>query len=147
MVKLVGHTPDANLMNLINLAQATGLAEFIEIVDEKGLAELYSVSKALVYPSLYEGFGLPVLEAMRCKCPVIACNTSSIPEVGGSHILYAKPKDEVDLANKILAIENGKIDVEQLTQDAYKHSLQFDWTKTGLEYTRILNKAGESTFT
>ena len=67
-------------------------------VNQKDLPAIYRNASVFVYPSLYEGFGLPVLEAMNQGVPVIASKTSSLPEVGGDSILYCNPKDVDDLA-------------------------------------------------
>ena len=68
--------------------------------DDRLLHFLYSKASALIYPSLYEGFGLPVLEAMINNCPVICSNTSSIPEVAGNAAIYFNPRDENDFIEK-----------------------------------------------
>ena len=64
---------------------------FLDYVPTADLPGLYSMAQGLVFASLYEGFGLPVLEAMACGCPVIAANCTSIPEVGGDSVLYIDP--------------------------------------------------------
>lgn len=66
--------------------------------DDAQLARYYRGATALVLPSLYEGFGIPVVEAMRCGCPVIASNTSSLPEVGGDAVLYCDPREPESFA-------------------------------------------------
>jgi len=71
-------------------------------VDEKNIGMLYAAAKALIYPSLYEGFGLPVLEAMACGTPAICTNISSLPEVAGSAaILLDDPKDSTAIAGAL----------------------------------------------
>jgi len=75
-------------------------------VDEKNIGMLYAAAKALIYPSLYEGFGLPVLEAMACGTPAICTNISSLPEVAGSAaILLDDPKDSTAIAGALIQIE------------------------------------------
>lgn len=73
-------------------------------VEDQDLAALYSGALAFVYPSLYEGFGLPVLEAMQCGIPVITSNTSSLPEVAGDAGLLIDPLDPTALANAMLKL-------------------------------------------
>jgi glycosyltransferase involved in cell wall biosynthesis len=63
------------------------------------LPALLSIAELLVYPSFYEGFGLPVVEAMSCGCPVVCSDTSSLPEVGGDGVLYCNPSDPQDIAD------------------------------------------------
>ena len=71
--------------------------------DDAKLAELYRNATALVYPSKYEGFGLPILEAMSLNCPVLCSNGSSLPEVGGDAVLYFNPNDTESILNSILS--------------------------------------------
>jgi glycosyltransferase involved in cell wall biosynthesis len=75
--------------------------KFLGYVPNEDLATLYQGATAFIFPSLYEGFGLPLLEAMACGCPIAASNTSSIPEVGGSAVVYFDPHDINDMAKVI----------------------------------------------
>jgi glycosyltransferase involved in cell wall biosynthesis len=75
--------------------------KFLGYVPNEDLATLYQGATAFIFPSLYEGFGLPILEAMACGCPIAASNTSSIPEVGGSAAVYFDPHDINDMAKVI----------------------------------------------
>jgi glycosyltransferase involved in cell wall biosynthesis len=74
-------------------------------IPDDTLAAYYVQAKALIYPSEYEGFGLPVLEAMACGCPVICSNTSSLPEVGGEAAVYVDPMDVDDMALQMYATD------------------------------------------
>jgi glycosyltransferase involved in cell wall biosynthesis len=75
--------------------------KFLGYVPNEDLATLYQGAVAFVFPSLYEGFGIPLLEAMACGCPIAASNTSSIPEVSGSAAVYFDPHDIDDMAKVI----------------------------------------------
>jgi glycosyltransferase involved in cell wall biosynthesis len=75
--------------------------KFLGYVSNEDLATLYQGATAFIFPSLYEGFGLPLLEAMACGCPIAASNTSSIPEVSGSAAVYFDPHDIDDMAKVI----------------------------------------------
>jgi glycosyltransferase involved in cell wall biosynthesis len=92
------------------------------------LENLYQNAFALVYPSLYEGFGIPPLEAMRLHCPVIASNRASIPEVCGDKVFYIEP-DSIDSLQERLTqlIESPE---SYSAERAYDHSLRFTWEKT-----------------
>ena len=90
---------------------------------------LYSNAFALIYPSDYEGFGLPLLEAMACGCPVIASNLSSLPEVGGKAVIYANYQNEESYSlqlNKLLTSEYRN----NLIKKGIFRSHLFTWEKT-----------------
>ena len=99
----------------------TGYAEDTE------LAQLYSNASVFVYPSLYEGFGLPPLEAMRCGCPVITSNVSSLPEVVGSAGITIEPTNANALAEAIQQLLNGNC--EQQKQQALSRAGDFSWQR------------------
>ncbi|MGC8976125.1 MAG: glycosyltransferase family 4 protein [Candidatus Ratteibacteria bacterium] len=91
---------------------------------------LYNGCECLIYPSLYEGFGLPVLEAMSCGVPVITSNISSLPEVGGDACIYVNPYDEDEIFNKLeMVLNNGEIR-EKLKQKGLERAKLFSWEKT-----------------
>lgn len=94
--------------------------------DEK-LADIYANASVFVYPSLYEGFGIPPLEAMAAGCPVVASNVSSIPEVIGNAGLLFNPNDQNDLAEKIEKILNDKELVKNLVEKGKTRARQFTW--------------------
>jgi glycosyltransferase involved in cell wall biosynthesis len=116
--------------------------EIIQIgfVSEEDKICLYNLALAFVYPSLYEGFGFPVVEAMRCGVPTIVAHTSSLVEVGGENVLYIDPFRPEDLA---YALEEMAKDIR--LQEMYrKKSLfgggQFTWRKCSKETKEILTK-------
>ena len=103
-------------------------------VDKEELIELYSHALALVYPSLYEGFGLPILEALSCGTQVICSNNSSLPEVGGNVTLYFDHEKENELLSHMHSVfqnfENGVDNKEVLLAQAKK----FSWKKYALAF-------------
>lgn len=99
----------------------------------EGLNYLYNQAFALVYPSSYEGFGIPIVEAMKTKCPVIAFNNSSIPEVAGDYeLIYTieHPDSIIDAINKL---QNNAFR-ERLTEKGFVQSKKFDWDNTAKQY-------------
>ncbi|MEI6827415.1 MAG: glycosyltransferase [Desulfuromonadales bacterium] len=98
------------------------------VLTDDNLQCAYSGAIALVYPSRYEGFGLPVLEAMACSCPVITCNNSSIGEVAGDAAIYVNPDDVEGMRNALLAVQE-----EEMRNELVKNGLQrakgFTWRK------------------
>jgi len=102
---------------------------------------LFQNALALIYPSLYEGFGLPVLEAMSNACPVICSKTSALPEAGGSAALYFSPGDVSALKKHLLTVSkpNHKAEnAKKLTTQAQ----QFSWRKTALETLHFIEALG-----
>ncbi len=101
------------------------------------LAYLYQKAIAFVFPSLYEGFGIPALEAFACGCPVIISNTSSLPEVAGDAAIYINPTDKISILN---SIQKVIYDVELRNQLIYKGSQrvkEFTWRKTANKTKKI----------
>lgn len=99
----------------------------VQLSDEE-LALAYSGAVALVYPSKYEGFGMPLLEAMACGCPVITCPNASIPEVTGEAAIYVNDDDVVALANALCEVQKPNIRQALITA-GLAQSKNFSWTK------------------
>jgi glycosyltransferase involved in cell wall biosynthesis len=99
-------------------------------LNDSHLAKLYRHSIALVYPSLYEGFGLPPLEAMACGTAVVAANCSSIPEVVGDAGLLFNHKSKDDLADSLLHLLANPISRNNLISAGYRRLQAFSWEKT-----------------
>ncbi len=98
-----------------------------ELGSDEYLANLYASAAVFIYPSLYEGFGIPPLEAMAAGCPVIASNTSSIPESVGDAGLLFDPRDSEDLARKIEMVINDKALTAQLIEKGRDRARRFTW--------------------
>jgi glycosyltransferase involved in cell wall biosynthesis len=98
-------------------------------VSDDTLKDLYGCATATVYPSLYEGFGLPVLESMSCGTPVICSNVTSLPEVGGDVALYMDPLDQGSLITQMMKFENDSLDLKQLKSEGIKRATQYTWDK------------------
>lgn len=116
--------------------------EFLGRVDDETLATLYAHATAFVYPSLYEGFGLPPLEAMAHGTPVIASDRTSIPEVVGDAGVYIDPTDESDLANALERVLTSSSLRNRLRERGQKRYQKFSWERTAREtlavYERLL---------
>jgi len=93
----------------------------------ESMRALYSQAAAFIYPSLYEGFGMPVLEAMACGAPVIASNTSSIPEVAGDAAVLINPTDIEALATSIETILKDQITREAMKSKGFTRAKLFSW--------------------
>lgn len=99
-------------------------------VDKQDLPALYTHALALVYPSLYEGFGLPVLEAMACGAVVICSNQSSLPEVGGAAALYFDPEDGAGLLSHMQAIVQDESPANKKKALSLQQAATFSWEST-----------------
>ena len=105
--------------------------------DDSLLTYLYKNAQALVYPSLYEGFGMPILEAMNLKCPVISSNTSSMPEVYGNTCLSFNPNSKIELAQHLNTISNNNDFRNKIIQEAFQRSKLFSWEKCARETMNV----------
>ncbi len=103
----------------------------------------YSACDLFVYPSLYEGFGLPVLEAMNCGAPVIATNCTSIPEVAEDAVIYITGSDDIDLSNKIIDVVNNSAKKILYSEKSIKRAAAFSWEKTAKMTIDIYKKSKE----
>lgn len=110
---------------------------FLDYVPDKLLPALYNAAVAFVYPSLYEGFGLPVLEAMACGTPVIASNVSSIPEVVGEAGITVDPLDINGLASVMLLLARDAGLRRDFTRKGLERAERFSWEKTARETVKV----------
>jgi glycosyltransferase involved in cell wall biosynthesis len=106
---------------------AGSVVHMLQLSDEE-LRAAYSGSVALVYPSIYEGFGLPLLEALACGCPVITCPNASIPEVAGEAALYVKDNDVEELVNALCEIQKPGVR-QSLISVGLEQAKKFSWSK------------------
>lgn len=111
-------------------AQELGIEKRIKsigFVDDKDLACIYSLAKIFVFPSLYEGFGLPPLEAIACECPVIVSNAASLPEVVEDGAIIFDTLNEKELSGKIDSIINKSIDLDILIEKGLEVTRKYKW--------------------
>lgn len=102
-------------------------------IDDETLSILYEKAVCFVFPSLYEGFGIPVLEAFACNCPAVISNTSSLPEIGGDAARYFDPKDNTSIIKAVdEVVYNERIRSEMILK-GQQQLKKFSWTKTGEE--------------
>ena len=98
-------------------------------VTEEQLEKEYESSKIFIYPSYYEGFGLPLLEAMSRGLPVISSDRGSLPEVGGNCVLYVNPEDQNDITNKLEVLINSPETQQKCVQLGFENLKRFSWDK------------------
>ena len=125
------------LIKDLKLKERVKLLGFVVIDD---LVKIYNLARLYIQPSFYEGFGLPVLEAMQSGCPVLSSNKASLPEVGGQAVEYFNPQNKGELEKKIIDLWNNKSKLIGLSKKGLKQSKQFSWQKTAQETRRIYEK-------
>ena len=130
----------SSIFALVEKLKLENSVTFIGYIEDGELPILYNAAKVFVYPSLYEGFGLPVLEAMACGIPVITSNTSSLPEIVGDAGIMVDPRDSAALAAAIQKVILDNDLREEMIRKGLKKAENFSWEKTAKETTQIYNK-------
>ena len=142
LLKLVGGSnkgvfKDTSLMKKI---EENRDVQFTGYLTDTELLALYGSASCFVFPSLFEGFGIPPLEAMACGCPVIASTAASIPEVCGNAALYCDPYDVEDIAEKMFQLVNDKQLQSELVDLGYENTQRFSWQKSAEDLHDLLIK-------
>jgi alpha-1,3-rhamnosyl/mannosyltransferase len=129
---------------LRRLADELGIARhvvFTGFVKDADLRALYSAARVCVCPSLYEGFGFTVLEAMACAAPVVCSSATSLPEVAGNAALYFDPYDADEMASQIVRAFSDKALRASLVEQG-RHNLQrFNWAETARQTLAVYHQA------
>jgi glycosyltransferase involved in cell wall biosynthesis len=111
---------------------------FTDFISDENLKHYLVNATALIFPSLYEGFGLPPLEAMSCGCPVLVSNRASLPEVCGGAALYFDPEDVEDMAEKIRQIATDAALRDEMRVMGIHQSDKFSWEKTVNQTVKVI---------
>ena len=126
--------------HISDLVKEQGLTKSVKElgwIDEEDLNAIYSAAELFVFPSWYEGFGLPVLEAMSCRLPVILSDIPTHREIANDSALYFKPGDNVELAENIISLLNDKFKRDDMTLRGLQRIKDFNWQKTAQEMIKI----------
>lgn len=134
MIVCAGFIDSQQEKQLLNLARCVGLRRkdllFTGYIPDTDLVGLYNTCKLFVFPSLHEGFGLPVLEAMACGAPVIASNTTSMPEVVGNKQVLFDPSNENSITRKLIQVLTDVSFRDFIAQQGLRQSKRFSWETT-----------------
>lgn len=125
----------------VSLKARSDRVKLLGYVADRYLPALYSGADAFVYPSVFEGFGLPVLEAMACGTPVITSNVTSLPEVAGEAAVLVDPFDVEAMAEAIVRVVEDNILHDQLRQKGLERARQFTWERAAEETWQVLQSA------
>lgn len=106
-------------------------------VDDEQLPLWYNAAELLVLPSVYEGFGLPILEAMACGTPVVAAATSSLPEAGGEAARYFAPEDAAELADQLATVLDQPQVAAEMRERGLQQAARFSWARAGRETAAV----------
>lgn len=117
------------LTTLVDALGLNGDVIFPGYIPVKDMPYFYAAAEVMVYPSIYEGFGLPPLEAMAMGVPVISSDRSSLPEVLGSAPLYFDPFDTIALAEKMFTLYDNEAKAKELSRRSLQRAALFSWTK------------------
>lgn len=135
-----GEFSDAEITRLAEF-KLTGHVRLIPRATDKLLAEAYQRATVFVYPSLYEGFGFPPLEAMSLGCPVIASNTSSLPEICGPAAVYFNPEDPFELSAKLQTVLTNQPLQVSMRERGYAQVSLYDWNEAADKTLKVYEDA------
>lgn len=116
---------------------------FLGPVEETDLPALYGGADVFVFPSLYEGFGLPVIEAMACGVPVACSHTSSLPEVGGDAACYFDPEDVEDVAETLAGLLRDPARRSELSLQGRRRAARFSWSSTARQTLNVYRRVAK----
>ncbi len=123
------HSRGTNLASAAHELGISGSVYFPGLVSTEDLRVLYSHAESFVFPSLYEGFGIPLLEAMACGTPIITGSGSALPEVGGDAVLYINPADPEQLSMELERLVGDRGLQDQLRNKGFERVKQFTWKR------------------
>lgn len=132
-----------SLFDLVKKLHLENKIIFTGYADDSDIPALYSGATALTFPSIYEGFGFPPLEAMACGTPVISSNTSSLPEVVSNAGILLPPKDEKEWAKKMIEISNNKKLAQKLRIKGLAQAKKFSWEETAKKTIKVYEEVME----
>lgn len=142
---IVGNfSPNFNLnqetQNILDKAKNNPNIEFKYNISNKELTQLYNESKLFIFPSFYEGFGLPPLESMACGTPVIASNLSSMAEVCANAAIFVDPHNLNDITQQLKILLNDDILQKDMITKGLKHIEKFTWEKSATQHLKVFKE-------
>lgn len=126
-----------NILKMVNRLKIKNDVIFTGFVEDKYLPYFYNLTELFVYPSLYEGFGFPILEAMACGCPVITSKVSSLPEIAGDAAILINPKKEHELISAICNVIIDNNLRSELSIRGLMRAKKFNWENCARETLKV----------
>lgn len=142
ILKIIASTKEAGY-NFLKLAHKYKIRKFVKIytaVSDSRLIELYNNSFVFIYPSLYEGFGIPILEAMACGCPVVSSNYGAMEEIAGNSAYLLNPRSTTQISNAMQKIINSPKLKNKLKRKGLARAKMFSWEKTARKTLELYNE-------
>ncbi len=133
-------TNDHKIFDFIEKHNLEKDIRFTGFIKDHEVPIVYKQAAMFIFPSLYEGFGLPILEAMSCGVPVLSSDRASLPEIGGEASLYFDPLNPRELKEKITLLINDKKLQSEMIKKGIEHAKKFNWERSVQKYLEILNK-------
>lgn len=134
---LIWENPPSDLMLLIQKSRAAQGIHFIKSVTDDELALLYNGASALFFPSAYEGFGLPVIEAMACGTPVVTCKNSSLGEIAGDAAIYLDEPVEDSIPKVMDGLVKGLFPLDVLAEKGLRRAAAFSWSRCAHQFIDV----------
>jgi glycosyltransferase involved in cell wall biosynthesis len=131
-------------LTLIDRLGLSGDVRFVGWVGQEELPTLYSLADVFLFPSLYEGFGIPLLEAMACACPIVTANVGSPPEVTDGAAVLVDPRDVEAIAQAVEAVVNDPQLRGRLVERGQARAREFTWEKCARETLEVLESLGDA---
>lgn len=138
---LVWRNPSDEALKLVADNHLENRVHFASNLSNEELADVYSGATASFFPSLYEGFGLPIAESMACGVPCVTCRNSSLEEVGGEAALYTEAMDSDAMADEMEKFENGSYDMVSLREASIAQASKFTWERCAASTVDLYKKS------
>lgn len=137
---LVWRNPSKEALQLAELPEVKGLIHFASNLSNEELADIYAGATATFFPSLYEGFGLPIAESLACGVACVTARNSSLEEVGGDAAIYIDPMDENAMSREMEKFENGEYDLSVLKKMSLDQGAKFTWERCAQSTVEVYKK-------
>ena len=137
---LVWGNPPTSLLEEVKNSSVANRIHFLKNISDEDLALLYNGAEAMFFPSSYEGFGLPLLEAMACGTPVVTCRNSSLDEIAGDAAIYLEEPISNNLLDVMAQFEQHELNLDSMIEKGLERAALFNWEKTAKDTIQVYSK-------